>query len=376
MSPVFDVAIAGAGIMGLACALEEARRGKSVGVFDPSASAAQASFAAAGILVTRDARVFASPFREFYVRSIRQYPEWLAGISAVPGAEVSLHRGGDHLVFDLDDASARKKMEAKERQLEREHSHDFTIADALPEFLKGHCPAVNVRVFHFPGEAYVQNRDLLAALRLACETAGVVFRIGSPTLPWEHSGGSTRIRFDDGEWEARKVLIAAGAWSAGLLGSLGIAAPMVVVKGQLARIPKFHGTDGMIHFNDDFYLVPRGESLVAGATTEPGVWSEGFDEAGETYLESRLRKYLPEVSRERLESWSGFRPRPRDRLPWMGWVDADRGWAICTGHYKCGISMAPLAAQCMSRLMGGEKTPFDLAPFNPWRSRGLTRLKA
>ena len=279
MSPVFDLAIAGAGIMGLACAWEEARRGKSVGVFDPSVSAAQASFAAAGILVTRDARFFASPFREFYVRSIRQYPEWLAGISAVPGAEVSLHRGGDHLIFDLDDAFAREKMEAKERQLEREHSHDFTIADALPEFLKGHCPAVNVRVFHFPGEAYVQNRDLLAALRLACETAGVVFRIGSPTLPWEHSGGSTRIRFDDGEWEARKVLIAAGAWSAGLLGSLGIAAPMVVVKGQLARIPKFHGTDGMIHFNDDFYLVPRGEWLVAGATTEPGVRSEGFDEA-------------------------------------------------------------------------------------------------
>ena len=129
----------------------------------------------------------------------------------------------------------------------------------------------------------------------------------------------------------------------------------------------------MVHFNDDLYLVPRGDSLVVGATTEPGVWSEGFDEVGESFIGTRLARMLPAVSRAPMERWAGLRPRPKDRLPWMGWIDPDKGWAICTGHYKCGISMAPLAAQCMNRLMQGEKAPIDLGAFNPWRRQGLSR---
>ncbi|MDB5105759.1 MAG: glycine oxidase [Fibrobacteres bacterium] len=376
MSRSFDIAVAGAGVMGLACALEEARRGRRVGVFDPAGTGSKASSAAAGILVTRDAHAFASPFREFYVRSIRRYPEWLAGISAASGMEIPLHRGGDHLIFDLDDPAAVLRLEAKQRQLERERASDFTVTDTLPGILEGHCRIRKAKAFHFPGEAYVQNRVLLEALNQACLKAGVAFLAEAPSSPWEHGAGTTRLRFAAEEWDAGQVLIAAGAWSVRLLESLGLDAPMVSVKGQLIRIRKFHGSDAMIHLNDDLYLVPRGDSLVVGATTEPGIWDEEFNEKGEAHIGSRLDRLLPEVSREPLERWAGLRPRTRDRLPWMGWIDPERGWALCTGHYKCGISMAPLAAESMSRLLHGEKTAVDLSPFNPWRRQGLTRTKA
>ena len=175
MTRALDLAVAGAGIMGLACALEAARRGKRVGVFDPAGTGTKASFAAAGILVTRDAHAFASPFREFYVRSIRQYPEWLAGITALTGSEIPLHRGGDSLIFDLDDPEAASRLESKRRQFDRERAVDYSETDTLPDFLLDHCPLRNVKVFRFPSEAYVQNRDLLEALRSACEKAGVAF---------------------------------------------------------------------------------------------------------------------------------------------------------------------------------------------------------
>ncbi len=375
LNRTLDLAVAGAGVMGLACALEAARRGKSVGVFDPAGVGSKASFAAAGILVTRDAHVFASPFREFYVRSIRQYPEWLGALAAASGVPIPLHQEGDHLLFDLDDPKAVQRLEAKRRQLDRERAAAFTETRELPGFLHDHCPLRNVAVFRFPGEAYVQNRDLLAALFQACERSGVTF-LAEPAGPdsWAHASGATRLDFAGESWEAAQVLIAAGAWSARLLEGLGISAPMVAVKGQLIRIAKFHRSQSMVHFNDDLYLVPRGDSVVVGATTEPGVWDEAFNATGEAFLSSRLERLLPKVSHSPLERWAGLRPRPKDRLPWMGWVDTDRGWAICAGHYKCGISMAPLAAQCMTRLMNGEKTPIDLAPFNPWRRQGLSRL--
>jgi glycine oxidase len=376
MTRGFDLAVAGAGIMGLACALEAARKGKRVGVFDPGGGGTKASFAAAGILVTRDAHVFASPFREFYVRSIRQYPEWLEGIASVTGSRIPLHRSGDSLIFDMDDPEAVARLASKRRQFERERAADYSETDALPDFLAEHCPLRNVKVFHFPGEAYVQNRDLLDALRLACEKAGAAFLAEAPASPWTHAAGTTRLDFSGESWEARQVLIAAGAWSATLLEGMGIHSPMIAVKGQLLRIPRFHASEGMVHFNDDLYLVPRGDSLVVGATTEPGVWNEAFDDIGESFIGTRLARMLPAVSRAPMERWAGLRPRPKDRLPWMGWIDPDRGWAICTGHYKCGISMAPLAAQCMNRFLQGEKTPIDLAPFQPWRRQGLSRTKA
>src|SRR5687768_2729136 len=117
----FDLVVAGSGIMGLAAALEESRRGKRVAVLAPRSVPGAASWAAAGILVTRDARVFHSPFREFYVRSIHLYPAWLERLERLGGQANPLHRKGDYLVFDLEDAGSRDQLDAKRRQWDREH---------------------------------------------------------------------------------------------------------------------------------------------------------------------------------------------------------------------------------------------------------------
>ncbi len=374
MEKKFDLAIVGAGIMGMGCALEAARVGMRVVIFDPTPLSEKASWAAAGILVTRDAQTFLSPFREFYVRSIHLYPQWLREISILSGMTVSLNHGGDFQVYDLSYPKSAQHYQAKLKQLDREHSRNFTIEDRLPPFLSKHSPLQNVKALHFPAETYVQNRELLTALSQACENVGVHRICGEPNLDFKVTNGKTRIQFAEGELETHKLILTAGTWTGKILENLGLSAPMIPVKGQMIRIQKFYAENCMVHFNEDLYLVPRGDSLIVGATTEAGVWQEGFDERGETYLRQHLERLLPAIAREPMEEWSGLRPRTRDRLPWMGWIDSERGWAICTGHYKCGISMAPLAAQSMTKLIRGEKPQIDLEPFNPWRRQGLSRL--
>jgi glycine oxidase len=369
----FDLIIAGAGIMGLSCAWEAAKSGKRVLVFDPSLDSAKASWAAAGILVTRDARTFLSPFREFYVRSIHLYPAWLKEIEKDSGHSVPLHQGGDYQIYSMDTDSGREQFEAKRLQLDREHSRNFTVSEALPDFLKARVGPQNIKTLHFPDEAYVQNRDLLAGLYAACHKTGVTFLAEAPSLPMTYQGGFTQLRFSEAELISKQVLLTAGAWTGEILNTIGISAPMIPVKGQMCRIPKFYVEDCMVHFNEAIYLVPRGDTLIVGATTEPGVWKEGFDEVGENYIRTHLSQFLPQVEKTAVESWSGFRPRTQDRLPWMGWIDADRGWAVCAGHYKCGISMAPLAGRCLTQMMKGEKPTVDLSPFNPWRRRGFKK---
>jgi glycine oxidase len=121
--------------------------------------------------------------------------------------------------------------------------------------------------------------------------------------------------------------------------------------------------------------VPRPKGLIVGATTEAGIWDEDFNLNGQTYLESHLKKFFPQVVCTPLETWVGIRPRTQDRLPWMGFLNEQKSISICAGHYKSGMGMAPLSALCMSNLINGEKTLLNLDAFSPWRKKGLKKME-
>jgi glycine oxidase len=374
----YDLVVLGAGVMGLSVAFEEAVRGKRVAVLDPNAFGQKASWAAAGILNTRAGLLGGSPFRSFHLRSVPMYPDWLARVEAASGIHVPYERAGDYQIFVGDDKDTRHVLHEREDQLRRERASRFTRLSEWPEFLKPHGAPGPVRLYHFPDEAYVNNRTLLEALETALHKTGAgLFPEVRPT-EWRQEQGSEGVEHvligPDFDLRARRVLIAAGAWCNEPLGLLGLSMPLFPVKGQLAMLSNFHGQKTMLHGGERFYLIPRGDKLIAGATTEPRVWNDGFDATGDTHLGAQLHKFFPGVKPEWIETWSGLRPRSADRLPLFGWVDKTAGIAIGTGLYKSGISLAPLASKCLSALLNGEKPPVDLRPFDPWRRGCLQKI--
>jgi len=368
----YDLVVLGGGIMGLACAFEEACRGRRVAIVDPNPLGRKASWAAAGILAGRAGVVSNSPFRGFYLRSLAAYPEWLKRVEADSGIPVAFVRGGDYQVFRLDNPASLRSLKARESQLIREKATEFSVRDEWPAFLRPRGCKGPVRAFHFPGEAYVNNRELLAALETALKRGGVDL---FPELRIRaiHTAGENVLEAESRKMRARQVLIAAGAWSNEILKLTGWRAPVIPVKGQLASFPAFHPEKTMIHCQEKLYLIPRGNNLIAGTTTEPEIWDEGFDAYGDEKLRGYLGEFFPGLEPDWVETWSGVRPRARDRLPLMGWVDENAGIALCAGHYKSGIGLAPLAAKCMSALLHGEKPPVDLSPFDPKRKGGLQK---
>ena len=380
----YDLVVLGAGIMGLSVAFEEQQRGKRVAVVDPKpfgADASRASWAAAGILVTRAGVLGGSAFRNFHLRSVPMYPDWLARIEAASGMPVPYERAGDYQIFVGDpahDAETRRILEEREDQLKRERAARFTRLAAWPDFLKPYGVGGPVRLYHFPDEAYVNNRVLLEALHAALARGGAALhpQARATSITREGNLNVLRIAHSSGErtLRAHRILIAAGTWCNDPLGLLGLSMPLYPVKGQLALLPNFHGTRTMLHGGERFYLIPRGDKLVAGATTEPREWEDGFNEKGERHLGGELARFFPGVRVELTDTWSGLRPRSADRLPLLGWVDEASGIAIATGLYKSGISLAPLASKAISALLNGEKPPVDLRPFAPWRAGGLSSL--
>jgi glycine oxidase len=284
-------------------------------------------------------------------------------------------RAGDYQIFPLDDPASRLALHEREDQLFRERAHDFTVRDEWPEFLRPHAAAVPVRVFHYPGEAYLNNRVLLEALAAALRNRGAILSPGTTLEKMTPEKGRTILEGRGFRLDAGQVLIAAGNGCNEILGLLGLSLPLSPVKGQLAMLPRFHAEDAMVHGVEKFYLVPRGDRLIAGATTERGVTDTAFDAFGADYLTRMLGRFFPKVRPEWTDSWSGLRPRCADRLPVMGWVDDQAGIAISTGHYKSGISLAPLSARCLSAHLQGEKPPASLEPFDPWRQGALQAFR-
>lgn len=394
----FDVLIAGAGIMGLSTAFELSRTGMRIALVDTHLQQARfkASWAAAGILVTRGARRPLSAFRRFYLDSIALYPEWLDAIANASGIQVPYTQAGDYQVFDRSSEAGEKAYQEKIAQLAREESHGWQATPGLPHFLKPYAEAKGeVTTLHFPEEAYVNNRILLDALAEACKRRGVLFfesGMEPGNLNVSHllnHPSSFEITLSDGAKVAgSNLLVTAGPFSESWLGALGFQSSLIPVRGQVAMIPKPWAEKAMTHVHEDLYLVPRGETLIVGATTEPNAWSYDFDAQGHATLQARLQALLPQVPFTPLEAWSGLRPRTRDRLPLMGKIPGHDHAFICTGHYKCGISMAPLAGKTMATLISGSglvglanlgskagRLPADIEAFDPAR-KGALKPKA
>ncbi|HUJ26098.1 MAG TPA: FAD-dependent oxidoreductase [Myxococcales bacterium] len=304
-----EVAIAGGGLIGLASALELAREGFKVRVYEPR-KPGQASWAAAGILGPQSEVHNPSPMLDLCRASFALYPDFVK-----PLGDVGFRQNGTlHLAFSDEEAS------------ELEHRARWQAQAGL------RVERRNRREWFFPDEGQVDNRKLLAALEKAARSAGVAF-IEAPA-------GSPDV-------------ICAGSWSG---------APVFPVKGEIialdARPPR------QVVFGGGGYVVPRGDLTLIGATAE----ETGFDPVptakGRAYLLGVAAKHGYQNASV-VDHWAGLRPATRDRLPLLGRTTG--GVILASGHFRNGVLLAPVTARIVAALMSGKSAPVDLAPFRPDR---------
>ncbi len=351
---MLDAAIVGGGLIGLASALELARRGRKVCVVD-AADGARASWAAAGILGPQSEVHAPSPMLELCRRSFALYPEFARGL----GAEVGFRPCGTlHLAF----------TDAEEAALVEQRRWQEQAALRVEERSQGGRLAL-----FFPDEGQVDNRRLLLALREACLREGVELRQGRAALGSAGLGSAGRrsaglgsaglrlqasgIRSEAESIEAREIVLCAGSWS-GQLAAL----PVTPVRGQLLLVDA--PPPACVVFGGGGYAVPRGAQTLIGATTE----NAGFDatptEEGRAALLLVAAKLVPGAHAV-VDHWAGLRPATPDTLPLLGRLPS--GVIVATGHYRNGVLLAPVSAQIVAALVEGKPPPVDLAPFDPLR---------
>jgi glycine oxidase len=363
-----DVLVIGGGIIGLAVAWRASERGMSVTVLERDTAGQGTSRVAAGMLAPVTEAEFGEAGRrvlELGLRSAEMWPRFAEQLRAVAGEDVGLLRSGTLLL-------ARDQDEAREldRQIAFRDSLGLRTTRLRPSEAREREPALapTVRLaLEAPDDHSVDPRLVLAALRTACESAGVQLREHAPVarITSDAAGGRATgvalAREESGagaNLTAGQVVLAAGAWSGEIEGvSEDARVPVRPVKGQLLRLrdPAGAGLVSRIVRFEGGYLVPRADGrYVLGATVE----ERGFDlqpTVGGVYeLLRDAHELVPGVSELQIEELSvGLRPGTPDNAPAIGRGGLD-GLIWATGHHRNGILLAPLTAALVTGLLVDE----------------------
>jgi len=186
----------------------------------------------------------------------------------------------------------------------------------------------------------------------------------------------TGVRTADGDLTVGSVLVAAGAWTPGLLRPLGVDLPVDPVMRTVYVVGTAIPTAGLpaVFLPSGVYAIPEGE------TTWVSAWSLDSDPVGfdftpatrERYVETvwpELVTRLPAFDRLQVESsWAGLYAVNRmDGNGIIGEWPTIRGLHVATGFSGHGFQQAPAVGRYLAEGIVGAPHELDLSRLGPQR---------
>jgi glycine oxidase len=288
---------------------------------------------------------YTDPVTALSKRSVAMYPDWIDAIRENTPIDPGYRCTGMLIREPYDKAKADSWLT----------SHPMPAIPATPtQFGPG---------LWLPNVAQVRNPRLLQALLDILRRLDVPIhtRVGSVNLATDFNRVTTAVSGEH-QWQADQFVIAAGAWSADLLGTEAANLPIRPIRGQMLLYKAEPGRLPCILYEEGKYLVPRVDGhILAGSTLE----DVGFDKTTTTAAKDQLHAFttrlLPDVAASGpLRHWAGLRPGSTDNIPVISRHPTLENLYINSGHFRYGVTLAPASAELLADLMEG-KAP-ELAP--------------
>jgi glycine oxidase len=371
----FDVAVAGGGLIGGSIALELARAGLSVALFDRQEPGQEASWAGAGILSPAPESAAMISLVPLGKASMAIYPEFVRMVEEISGQNTGYRpKGTLQALFSQD---AREELSTvialhhglglKAEPLRAEDARELE-----PSFSED----LEAGVLR-PDEASVDNRALTQAVLEAARRSGVQFFPGSGAEAiWREGGRCLGLHLKNEKIEAQWTVIAAGCFSANIEG-VAAYAPVRPAKGQMIALRADDLQIERVLWSEKIYLVPRNDGrILAGATVEYTGFEKGMTAGGLEKILAGAIELSPGLADARVEeTWAGLRPDSPDHLPILGPADID-GLLVATGHFRSGILLTPITARLVSEWVTQQRVSVDWDRFSPLRFRSATPQSA
>lgn len=351
-----DAIVIGAGIIGASIAWKLTHAGVSVSILDAGSMGGEASWAGAGMLAPGGEVEARDIWTDLALESLRMYPEYVARLEAESGVSIDYRRcGAVEVAFD----GAEYQALAHRAELQRPLGipslalDDSELRKLVPLFDREAAGAL-----FYAGDAIVDPRDIMRALRAACCTAKVEIREGWRAARIKLSADSVQVENERGDvLHAATGVLAAGAWSSEITVS-GVTIPPLPrafpVKGHLTGYDCSPRTLGPILRRGHTYLLQRSSGFtIAGTSSEHVGFNRSLDAEVVNDITARVCELLPALKGERpVAAWTGFRPAAESAGPVIQRAGDSRLW-LAYGHYRNGILLAPVTAARISQEIAG-----------------------
>lgn len=358
-----DLLIIGGGVVGSACARELARAGLEVTVVDPGGTTGQGWQAAAGLLTPQVETGEDSPLLEIGLAGREYYVTNREELEEVSGVTLGLELGGvTNLAFTESQADRLKEIVAWQRQ------HGLYCNWLSPEEVEEQWPWLTrtAGALFAPADGSLNPVRLVEALIADGERQGVR-RVADRITGLVSEGGRVTGARGANEYRAGMVLIAAGAWS-GRLEALPRPISVEPVRGQMIALPRPEGLNDFASFGDGYYLLTRGDEILAGASIEHAGFSAEVTDAVLTRIHQAAIRICPALGEAKVaRSWAGLHPGTPDGLPVIGKEPLMEGLWYATGHGRSGVLLAGITGVVLQQMMAAEATLESVSAFRPER---------
>ena len=401
-----DIAIIGAGVVGLAIAERLLRDGREVVVIDPNPPGSGASYGNAGTIADYAVMPVGSPdvlrnlpsllFDRNSPLAIRRAglaalapwllrfaaqslpgptrrnavaiaalladasASWLDLAQRVGGQDILQNRGCLYL-YETEKAFKAAKSGLTARQTMGIQVDLLNAADLAT--LEPGLPAIPGGAAFFPKAMFLSDPGRFMAVLAKSVFASAQFIQAGVTRIARGANGVT-ITGDALQITARHVIVAAGAHSKSLARQAGDRVPLDTERGyhiewDMAVPPVTRPTCPTAR---GFYLCPMQGRLRVAGTVELGGLTAPPSLHRMAKLIEGARALFPDLGAPSRD-WMGFRPSMPDSLPVIG---PSRGCAQIIhafGHGHIGVTLAPITARIVADLIAGRAPELDITPY-------------
>jgi sarcosine oxidase subunit beta len=361
-----EIAIIGAGVMGLALAYNLALLGqRRVVVLD-------AHYLAWGASGRNGGGVRQQWSTEMNIRLMQESVELCAGFARELGINVWMRRGG--YLFLARTAASRARLE---KNVALQNRCDVPTRLITPAEARGIVPELDVEGFqaacYNATDGIVFPWPFVWGYARAAAKRGVAIHTGTPALAIERDDAGFRVRTPKGTLRAARVVCAAGAWSPEVARLAGVALPDWPVRHEILSTeplkpflkPMVSVLESGLYFSQSL----RGE-IVGGISIPeaPGAHEirMGSSLAFLQTMARAITEVMPLLSSVKVvRQWAGPYDMSPDGNPIVGEAPGAPGFYVCCGFQGHGFMMAPVVARHYARMLVGE-TPHPL--FGAWRA--------
>ena len=406
-----DVAVLGAGIVGVSAGIAARQRGLSVVVIDRREPGSETSYGNAGILSSGSILPLNKPSLWSALPSylgntsaaLRWNPmwvmrnlDWVARFlgNAVPsrtrpraealhgliGASLKLHRdwivkaNAGNRIRETGWLKAWRSDATAAAKQEQVFLAEFGIKSELLDRQAISALEPNILPVYKTGLLHTQTASVDSPGAVVNAYAQMLKGLGgeirqSDIKAIEPNDGGWRVVLGDGAVAARHVVIALGPWSADLLRPLGYRVPLAVERGYHQEFTPnpARALQRPIHDAEGSFLMSPMENGIRVTSGVELTDRDAPSSFAQLDMVVPMARGVVEFGSAVAEPWRGARPTLPDSLPMIGPAPRHQGLWLAFGNQHIGFTTGPATGAAIAAMIAGEKPSFDASAFAPGR---------